>query len=545
MADAKKCGACKETLPLEKYSKSQWQAKASVRRCLVCVSSDRPTTAPQTAEEKRERDDFVAACIAALRQRDDVEDHTLDPPAIPDIVDEGQPAEDTPKPQMAAAPKKATKKKKKKKEIVLPRVDPAAVLRALCFDYPDADAADLDALAAALRDDAWRMKHRFPVRAIAGVRYLAAERRAEGPALALGRAAANLCLALSVSCGRFLLEADRPRAIRFAARPAAPPRSRTPTEAKIAAALDARKKITFDSSRWDDLDSGSGSDSDGGAVEEDDIFAAPPCGNVGECARYAALIGECADYGTLAAAAWSGDDVADVVACARLFRDGAATSWLLRPRDPPDAAVAALIRENYARYVFLARDAFADKAALRRPIADGIVDLALARRTGSGGAASAVDGGVALVALGSLAADPDLLGDGDATRVLRDAARRSLPALADLARALGGRRSADRDDAALLGALLALVERAAGVVTARPKTPTDDLSLGTSFDARRGPRRKQSPVERPVRASVSLKSNSFSMILDKVDPNLPEFSTTEKKLLGTFVPKALELEGIF
>ena len=32
------------------------------------------------------------------------------------------------------------------------------------------------------------------------------------------------------------------------------------------------------------------------------------------------------------------------------------------------------------------------------------------------------------------------------------------------------------------------------------------------------------------------------MILDKVDPKLPEFSTMANKLLGTFVPKALELK---
>jgi len=32
------------------------------------------------------------------------------------------------------------------------------------------------------------------------------------------------------------------------------------------------------------------------------------------------------------------------------------------------------------------------------------------------------------------------------------------------------------------------------------------------------------------------------MILDKVDPNLPEFSTTDKKSLGKFVPEALELK---
>ena len=76
------------------------------------------------------------------------------------------------------------------------------------------------------------------------------------------------------------------------------------------------------------------------------------------------------------------------------------------------------------------------------------------------------------------------------------------------------------------------------------------LQPGPEGDLRPRRRRNQSPVQDggpgiSSDSSVSPKSNSFSMSLGRVDPKLPEVSTTDKQLLGTFVPEALSrVEGI-
>jgi len=414
-------------------------------------------TRPVTKEEQAERDAFVKACIAALRDRDDTQALGLS----------------------AEEKKKAPPNRKRAPP------DAAGVLRQFCYDFPDASADDCGALAAALRTPAWRGDHRVSARAARGIACLARDKKS-------GAGAANVALALNVHCVRALLEMDRPAAVRFAAAVAlAPPPTPKPTTKRVEAGV-AKVAGTFDYSKWDAIGD---SDSDGepATTDPEDIFAAKPVANVAECAAYCAVLVDGADHGTLGAADWADGDVEDVFAAAKLARDGHASSWLLRPRADAPEALGALAAEAYGKYVFLARDLFTSKTRLRKALAAGLGGLAL-NPPGSH-AASSPDGGVALLALASLASDPALRKDADAVTVLRDAARRALPALADLGRALVAGNGGDAEDAdALLGSLVALVEASAGVATNALASESGDLE--TTFDP------GQAPTEGLIRSGL-------------------------------------------
>ena len=89
-----------------------------------------------------------------------------------------------------------------------------------------------------------------------------------------------------------------------------------------------------------------------------------------------------------------------------------------------------------------------------------------------------------MVALASLCGDVNLR-DVGCTQILRKEARLALPALADLARALG--HGGKGDVPMLLGACLAIVERASGIYTDRRR---DDASaLTTKVDPKQQPSR--------------------------------------------------------
>lgn len=118
--ETKQCGACKDFLSVEGYSKKQWEADAATRRCRVCVDADAPNTAPKTPEEAAERDAFIAAAIAALETKGDVTNHTKITVAKRDAEDKGE------KPPPAPPPR-----------TLPPGPDPADVVRKLCFDFPD------------------------------------------------------------------------------------------------------------------------------------------------------------------------------------------------------------------------------------------------------------------------------------------------------------------------------------------------------------------------------------------------------------------------
>ena len=150
-----------------------------------------PLVPPKDPQEAAERDAFVKACIAALREREDLAEVGLS----------GEAKE--------AAAKKAAKKAAAPPKKRLPEA--AGVLRAFCFDFPDASADDCESLALALRSEAFRLNHRVSGRAVRGIESLARDKKS-------GASAAGVALALSVHCVRKVLEMDRRAVVRFAAK---------------------------------------------------------------------------------------------------------------------------------------------------------------------------------------------------------------------------------------------------------------------------------------------------------------------------------------
>ena len=189
------------------------------------------------------------------------------------------------------------------------------------------------------------------------------------------------------------------------------------------------KRQAFDYSKWDHLDS----DSDAETIEHntsDNVWAAPPPNDAVDAARFVILCASLSSYGLCGGATWTEADVRDCLAIARLLRSSSESSWLLKPRE---GEIFDGLRAAGPRYAFLLRDAFQHHISLRPSIATGLRELAFSDTTGK---ASANDGGVALVALASLCGDVNLR-DVGCTQILRKEARLALPALADLARALG------------------------------------------------------------------------------------------------------------
>lgn len=460
-SDKKKCGACKDALTSEGYSKDQYAQEENERRCLACVAADRPNTAAQSPAEKAERDAFVKACIDTLSQRSDVVNHTRVTQARRRAESVDEPVErDFSNPSSAdVKPPPAPIFKEK---IPLKGPDPVEVLRALCYDYPHAPSQECLALATALKTPE-SCDLRVAARAVEGARSLCEKQGA-------GADEAELALSLAVTGVRYLLEGNRTRVCKYASRVQAPAPKK---ERKM-----TDKKAAFDYSKWDHLDS----DSDCAETiqhDVDDVCSSQPPHDAADAARFVVLVASLAAYGLCGAAKWTENDVKDCIKIARALRSPG-TSWLLKPRES-HAETFSQLRAVGPRYVFLLRDAFQGHPALRPQIATGLRELAFNGVNGS--STSASDGGVALVALASLCGDVNLR-DVGCTQILRKEARLALPALADLARALG---HGGGDFETLLGATLAMVERASGVYTDRKK---DDASaLTTNVDAMQTPAR--------------------------------------------------------
>ncbi|KAJ8599008.1 hypothetical protein CTAYLR_007673 [Chrysophaeum taylorii] len=368
------------------------------------------------------------------------------------------------------------------------RIDAREVALKFCFDFPEVSAAECEALAEALVKAEWRLAKRFSYRAARGISEFASQRRDAGDS---SQAASLLAATLGVRVTRALVEMQRSHVIRFASKV-----FRDDAEELIAAAEERRRRAVaeekrpaaIDYSKWDHLDSDDDDDAEHEAarlavaaqfVDVEDRGATKPCGSVKDASEFVAACAECAEYSTLsgldaasseaAESAWR-VFLADALWLALAFRgDKEASGWILSKRDDVDA-VADFCTRGYERYVFLIRDACLHQTCLRNDACKRLFELCV---SGGGPARSARDGGVALVALGSVAAAP---GARENSTAVRDAALGVMPAVAELVRGLVGGRG--DGDSALVGAALSLAEAASGV-----RTSARDGDFATTFEA--------------------------------------------------------------
>lgn len=335
-------------------------------------------------------------------------------------------------------------------------LDARKVATKFCYDFPDVTEDECKALAVALVDEEWRLQGRFPHRSVHGIVEMASKRQTN---------VSSLSAALGVRVVRALLEENsRSRVMRFASSALAPP-----SEAKKPDKKDSNSsKRSFDYSKWDALDSdtdderpveGKGSE----PIETEDRTATKPCASAGDAAVFVHLCTEAAEFAMISQIEdWRQvvDDAAWIALAMRGDRKG---GWILSKQG--DKFVDDLCVRGYERYVFLLRD-----IALNRPKSGAIEQLAsLCKQTGGGHARSAKDGGVALVALGSVAASIDTAGS---RRDVRDAAVDVLPCVAELVRGLAAGKG--EGDSALLGASLSLLEASVCI-----RTDLVDLTLWT------------------------------------------------------------------
>ena len=122
------------------------------------------------------------------------------------------------------------------------------------------------------------------------------------------------------------------------------------------------------------------------------------------------------------------DDVKDCLTIARLLRSSSESSWLLKPREGEIFA----LRRRVSRYA-LAAGRLPAPHCIETEHSDGTLRISLQRHNGK---ASANDGGWLWLLLRSQCGDVNLR-DVGCTQILRKEARLALPALADLATALG------------------------------------------------------------------------------------------------------------
>ena len=368
------------------------------------------------------------------------------------------------------------------------RITPEDVAKILCFDFPVLGSEECSVLATAIRDETWRLKQRLSYRLVRGVKQLPAS-----------QGAADLAGAIGVSAVKALLEMPRSHVVRFASKPFYGDddlaEMRAKSKKKDEPPPPPKKGIDY--SKWDNLDSddeAEAADPVPKPVVADgvDVSATLPIENAKDGLQFFLECTALADAAALfpLKEGWTAllEEV-KAVALALRGDDSLEGGWLLAKDED------GRLKQEYERYVFLARDVCLScpQRGPRQLAADLLVDLALSP---GGGARSAKDGGVAIVAIATLSpaaaaatkeqvvaqeskdeakeeevapvpAAPDRA---EAVIVFRETARRVLPAVAELVRAVAHDRG-DGDES-LVGAALAILETANGVSTAADATAT-------------------------------------------------------------------------
>lgn len=440
--------------------------------------------APKPAVDEH-REAFIEAAIQELKKRPDLEDMTT--------------SKDSPK----------------VKKNSLAKLDAREVVRSLCYDFPTVESDECATLAAALRDKDWRLKGRLSYRCPRGVRQLTQKRGTSA-------GASDLAGALGVSAVKAVLEMPRSHLVRFASKPffgdddlaAMSARRKQAEKPKVEAPTK-----NLDYSKWDQLASDSDEDDDRMvremaaqqekkvSVDTYDVSVSLPIENAKDGLLFFLELTKVAEATALSSL--DGDDkwkallgeIKDVALALR-GDDSLEGGWLLAKDDD------GRLRQEYERYVFLARDVClsVESNVARKMAAKLLVDLAL---ESSGGSRSARDGGVALVAIATLSpaaarATAEVISEkkireeasiierdkqniaedfserkkknvdkkqtvstmsanAQALSVFRETARLVLPAVAELVRAVAHDRG-DGDES-LLGASLAILETANGIST--------------------------------------------------------------------------------
>lgn len=449
------------------------------------------------------REEFSQRMVELLGERSDLTNHT---------------SEDSPK----------------KKPATVPTINARDVAKKLCFDFPDVTVEECMALADALGQVEWRVQERLSPRCADGIAYVAGKRRDDASE---STSPARLAVAAGVGAVRAVLEMPRSHVVRFASKAIFEVKTRLPVD---------KKQGGIDYSKWDHLDS---DDDDDAELEAARLAAATPSpsvvdptmtrpiDSVKDAVAFARAFARVADYPNLSGldastsdesrTAWLGA-IDNAAWLARVFRgdETPRDSWIMRKRDVE--VVEDFCREGYERYVFLLRDACLHQPATREASAKALVALAV----GSGGPRSAKDGGVALVALGSVAAHCD---GPHRDSAVRDAALAALGAVSDLIRGLATGRGPDADgDATLLGAALAIVEAASGV-----RTTAKDGDLDTSFAPSGTPRTLVDS------GALSALCALAPRLAAETDPRAKEAEARLHRALVSFVAQSPEVAGAF